>query len=552
MKIKAVLLALIISLSLVLVACGNSTNNTDNTNTNNQTTPPESPKQEKPYTRVENAIQPLVSYKTVQKTFFKKAIEYYGEYEYIGKDLPSDFGEYYKVVKTYDDFSKLVKSNYLDRSVFEDNYILVIHIKDGGKYTTDMGFSNFKVENGEASIDLYEYTGDLMYPDCEFNYTGYYLIPNTIEYEAKDFAPLSINSNIVYSYYTQDVELEGVQLGERALIFDSANEFEKFKDEYGVVGAYNLDDSAYIIVIEAPFSNVASIGPLTLEGNKLTLTIDDSGLYDFYEKSYLVIEVPTRPHGVDHVFFEGQIPNDATLEIIINQNSQPSAEEIENAQNNRPKMPYDLFLEALLYNHRSDNLTTRVDKVIVLENGQIKYGSQISKEKNDIHYTQRSTNSIEENGEISTHNWANLLNWQEKGREYAYEIENGVWIKKEGLHTCYSSIYDHFNIPNLQNHFNELTYDEKNGAYYADVIVDYTTIYDLKLKIENGYVSYVSFRTGGSFEGASEEYVVITTYDVGTTEIESISAGSEASLETIETSEEILVELEKYLIKADE
>ncbi len=565
MKKRSILISFIIFISIALASCSiipHSTSSQTDTNTSNKESAQtntgtqattsnaetNTSTQEKLYTKVDNAIQPVITYKTEKKSYYEKAICYYGQYEYIGKDLPKDFGDYYKVVKTYDAFSELVKSNYLERSVFEDNYILVIHRKDGGKYTTDMGFSNFRIENGEATIDLYEYTGNLCYPDCEFNYTGYYLIPNTIECEATTFAPLNINSTNINSYYTQDVEIEGLELGERALIFDGVEKFKKFKDQYGVEGGYNLDDSAYIIVIEAPFSDIASIGPLTLDGSKLTLTIDDSGLYDyFYEKKYLVIEVPTRAYGVDHDFFEGQIPNDITFEIIINENNQPDIEEIENAQNNRPKTPYDEFLEALLYNHRNNNLTTRVDKVILLENGQIKYGSQISKENNDIHYTHRSTNTIGENGEISTLDWAYLLNWQENGKEYACEIENGVWIRKEGRYTCYSSIYDHFNIPNLQNHFNELTYDEESGLYYADVIDDYDTIYDLRLKIENGYVSYVSFRTDGSYEGASEEYVVITTYDVENTQIPEVLVGSEASLKSIEASDEILAELERIM-----
>ena len=124
------------------------------------------------------------------------------------------------------------------------------------------------------------------------------------------------------------------------------------------------------------------------------------------------------------------------------------------------------------------------------------------------------------------------------------QTENGVWVKYDGVLKT-ESIYSHFNVPNLQNHFKELSYDEESGMYYADVIVSYTTIYDLRLKIENGYVSYVTFRQEGSWEGAVEELVIITTYDVGTTVVEEPSVGTEAELTTIEPSDEILAELDR-------
>ena len=123
------------------------------------------------------------------------------------------------------------------------------------------------------------------------------------------------------------------------------------------------------------------------------------------------------------------------------------------------------------------------------------------------------------------------------------QIENGIWVKYDGVLKT-ESIYSHFNVPNLQNHFKELSYDEETGIYSADIIASYTTIYDLRLKIENGYVSYVTFRQGGSWEGVSEELVIITTYDVDRTVVEEPIVGEEAKLTTIEPSDEILAELE--------
>ena len=553
MKKKIILLALIISVLLILSACGNTESTdtqlettTDDSNTETSTNDSNTETSTNPsYSKFDNAIQPVITYKTEKKSYYKKVLEYFGQYEYVGKDLPTDFGDYYKVVKAYDDFSELVKSNYLEKSVFEDNYVLVIHRKYGGRYITDMGFSNFKIENGEASIDLYEYTGDLSYPDCDFNQTEYYLIPNSIECESTSFKPLTINKTSVYSYDMDFVEIGEIDLGGRAIIFDEYSNFKDFKNLLDIKGLYGyFDDDSYIIIIEAPFSDIASVGPLTLEGSKLTLTIDDSALYDREQNKYLVIEVPTKEYGTGIDYFKGEIPSDCTLEIIINENNQPSFDEIDYAQKNRPETPYDKFLEALLFNHNNDNLTIRTDKVIIKQDGTIGYGSEINKESNKIGSTESTITYLYPNGEIS--NWSNayFTNYQDRYNAYSLQIENGVWVKYEGM-LLTESIYSHFNIPNLQNHFKELSYDEENGIYYADVVVDYTTIYDLRLKIENGYVSYVTFRQGGSWEGVVEELVIITTYDVGTTVVEEPSAGTEAELTTIEPSDEILAELDR-------
>ena len=553
MKKKIILLALIISVLLILSACGNTESTdtqlettTDDSNTETSTNDSNTETSTKPsYSKFDNAIQPVITYKTEKKSYYEKVLEYFGQYEYVGKDLPTDFGDYYKVVKAYDDFSELVKSNYLEKSVFEDNYVLVIHRKYGGRYITDMGFSNFKIENGEASIDLYEYTGNLSYPDCEFNQTEYYLIPNSIECESTSFKPLTINKTSVYSYDMDFVEIGEIDLGGRAIIFDEYSNFKDFKNLLDIKGLYAyFDNDSYIIIIEAPFSDVASVGPLTLEGSKLTLTIDDSALYDREQNKYLVIEVPTKEYGTGIDYFKGEIPSDCTLEIIINENNQPSFDEIDYAQKNRPETPYDKFLEALLFNHNSDNLTSRIDKVIIKEDGTIGYGSEINKESNKIGSTESTITYLYPNGEIS--NWSNayFTNYQDRYNAYSLQIENGVWVKYDGVLKT-ESIYSHFNVPNLQNHFKELSYDEENEIYYADVVVDYTTIYDLRLKIENGYVSYVTFRQGGSWEGVSEELVIITTYDVGTTLVEEPSAGTEAELTTIEPSDEILAELDR-------
>ena len=553
MKKKIILLALIISVLLILSACGNTEStdtqletNTDDSNTETSTNDSNTETSTKPsYSKFDNAIQPVITYKTEKKSYYEKVLEYFGQYEYVGKDLPTDYGDYYKVVKAYDDFSELVKSNYLEKSVFEDNYVLVIHRKYGGRYITDMGFSNFKIENGEASIDLYEYTGNLSYPDCDFNQTEYYLIPNSIECESTSFKPLTINKTSVYSYYIDLVEIGEIDLGGRAIIFDEYSNFKDFKDLLDIKGLYGyFDDDSYIIIIEAPFSDIASVGPLTLEGSKLTLTIDDSALYDREQNKYLVIEVPAKEYGIGFDYFKGEIPSDCTLEIIINENNQPSFDEIDYAQKNRPETPYDKFLEALLFNSTNDNLTIRTDKVIIKEDGTIGYGSEINKESNKIGSTESTITYLYPNGEIS--NWSNayFTNYQDRYNAYSLQIENGIWVKYDGVLKT-ESIYSHFNVPNLQNHFKELSYDEENGIYYADVVVDYTTIYDLRLKIENGYVSYVTFRQGGSWEGVVEELVIITTYDVGTTVVEEPSAGTEAELTTIEPSDEILAELDR-------
>ena len=544
LTITALILALLLLSACTFFAPDNSETNTETNTEINTEINTDTSTEAGTENGEQNVLQLAVTYKTEKKSYYEKVLYYFGQYEYVANDLPKDFGDFYKVVKSYDDFSELVKSNYLDKSLFENSYILVIHRKYGGRYITDMGFSNFRIENGEASIDLYEYTGNMSYPDCEFSYTEYYIIPNTIECEASTFKPLTINKTSVYSYYGEAADVEVGDLGTSAIIFDGYETFRSFKELVGLKGDFRTyDGNAYYFIVELPISDVASVGSLTLEGNKLSLTVDDSALYE-HEGKYFVFEV-RRNEQFENSFKE-QIPSDCTLEITINENNQPSYDEIDYAQKNRPETPYDKFLEALLFNHNNDNLTTRTDKVIIKQDGTVIYGSEINKKSNKIGSTETSTTFLYPNGEISHGNNAYFTNYQDRYNEYSLQIENGVWVKYDGVLKT-ESIYSHFNVPNLQNHFKELSYDEETGIYSADIIASYITIYDLRLKIENGCVSYVSFRQGGTWEGAIEELVIITTYDVGTTVVVEPTVGEEAVLTAIEPSEEILAEVERII-----
>ncbi len=832
MKLKAIIVLLIFVISLMLVGCGATPVNTDTGKVPDNT---DTQIQEKPYTKVEGAIQPKVSYKVVKKSFLDKVLYYYGRHEYIGADLPNGFGDYYKIVKTYEDFVPLTDACYIPKSVFESNYVLIIHRSYGGRYKTDMGFSNFKVENGEASIDLYEYTGALDYPDINFFQTEYYLIPNTCEYEADEFAPIKINKTTVYSYESEGMDIDSLELGERALIFDGNEAFSSFKEQYGVNNSYiSSTDDSYYIIIEAPFSDIASISDLTLSGGKLSITVDDSGLSDWYQEKYVAIRVPKNRYFVENEdadlsqeSYREKIPSDVSLEIVLNENSRPNNEEIDNALNNRhtmvdgavyptlntssesrdfyPQLVYELgrylgddlsglgygdfykvvkeyddlvglfengtyineevfdtsyvlivhryyaarppiqvgfsnfkvqdgkaqidlyeytgsgfvtcdefssmeiilipnteeheaqgfksisinrttvysyttecadidglklngralvFNDLKSYNEFADaygtkkftgyeskiliiptphisivscgyltldgnkltlkfdkdkwdhslcdkeyliirveneergldvpnstpqpgifcenitsemelcvviyednfpvtpyylseeefiavmqskqrNQTTRVDKLILKDDGTLTYGSQITERYHALYYTYSTTRNEYTDGTVTVSSGAYFLDMF-VGHEYSIEIENGKWVKKDGLNMCNSSIYDHFNIPNLQNHYSELSYDWASGMYYADEINDQGRILrDVKLKIENGCVVYASFRTDGSYEGAKEEYVVITTYDIGRTEAKEITDDSDAVLDEIAISEEIQDELKK-------
>ena len=555
LTITALILALLLLSACTFFAPDNSETNTETSTETNTETNTEINTEINTDTSTEagtengeqNVLQLAVTYKTEKKSYYEKVLYYFGQYEYVANDLPKDYGDFYKVVKSYDDFSELVKSNYLDKSLFENNYILVIHRKYGGRYIEDMGFSNFRIENGEAFIDLYEYTGNMNYPDCEFLYTEYYVIPNTIECEATEFKPLTINKTSIYSYDVSFFDAEGLELGNTAMIFDGYSEFKEFEDLLGVKSyASYFDKDGYFIVIERPVLDVASVGPLKLEGEKLMLTIDDSALHERERGQYMVIGVSKEGNNQQYDFFNEKIPNDCTLEIIINENNQPSFDEIDYAQKNRPETPYDMFLEALLFNHNNDNLTSRIDKVIIKQDGTVIYGSEISRKDDNVYCTESTTTNLHPDGTVSVGSYAYFTNYQDRYNEYSLQIENGVWVKYDGVLKT-ESIYSHFNVPNLQNHFKELSYDEETGIYSADIIASYITIYDLRLKIENGCVSYVSFRQGGTWEGAIEELVIITTYDVGTTVVVEPTVGEEAVLTAIEPSEEILAEVERII-----
>ena len=112
--------------------------------------------------------------------------------EYIGNDFPSERGTYIKLIDTASEFEACVDNYDIDKSIFEDNYVLALNIHlSFTLYTWRLlGCHNLKCEDGEYSIDLDYYSQNegngKAYPDGdeEVNSVKYYLIPKS---EANSF-----------------------------------------------------------------------------------------------------------------------------------------------------------------------------------------------------------------------------------------------------------------------------------------------------------------------------------------------------------------------------
>ena len=74
---------------------------------------------------------------------------------YLGTDLPSDVGNYYREILSFEDFCKLVEHpEEIDENLFENNFVLVIKRVSGG-YFADIGFKNYDTHFHNIELDSF-------------------------------------------------------------------------------------------------------------------------------------------------------------------------------------------------------------------------------------------------------------------------------------------------------------------------------------------------------------------------------------------------------------
>ena len=263
---------LVFAMLLILTSCGNQTIDSDKTddssnnippqnsnideninstvNSNNSTdsrNPPEDNQTENPVgeqnDNKDNLVEgklPVVSYSYTQNN------EYYSSAKFVSNtyyhSLSYEFGEWYKIVKSYDELVQIDSETTVDSAIFEENYILVVHrYYNGSLYYDYIGYKNAQhTEEGfEITLDCYE---------PEEDWTEQYRVVESVEYlvipkaELEDVSALEgkliLNYNerdfyerVWYSIFEEKVsEFENGNVW----IFKNPTEYVEFMEAYGV------------------------------------------------------------------------------------------------------------------------------------------------------------------------------------------------------------------------------------------------------------------------------------------------------------------------------
>ena len=262
---------LVFAMLLILASCGNQTIDSDKTgdtsnissqdsnvdensnstiNSNNSTdsqNPPEDNPTENPdgeqNDNEDNLVEiklPVVSYSHTQNN------EYYSSAKFIKNtyyyDLSYEFGEWYKIVKSYEELIQIDSETTVDTDIFEENYILIVHrYYNGGLYYDYIGYKNAQhTEEGfEITLDCYE---------PEEDWTEQYRVVESVEYlvvpkaELEDVSAsegkliLNYNERDFYERACHSISEEKASEFENGnvWIFKNPTEYVEFMESYGV------------------------------------------------------------------------------------------------------------------------------------------------------------------------------------------------------------------------------------------------------------------------------------------------------------------------------
>ncbi len=144
-------------------------------------------------------------------TVVSKEHNYYttlNEMEYKGEDFPNERGTYIKLIKTIEEFKTCFECENVEKTVFENNYILALKIhEDITLYSYKMiGCHNLEYEDGEyqISLDYYRQVGgdnekSRIYPDYaeEINVVKFFVLPKTEINAFDNVQNVKINKNLI-------------------------------------------------------------------------------------------------------------------------------------------------------------------------------------------------------------------------------------------------------------------------------------------------------------------------------------------------------------------
>lgn len=400
---------------------------------------------------------------------------------YKGNDYPNKTGEYYKLFTSYEQFRSLYDTvENVEPVLFNDFDLLMIYRFYGSRGGGDIGFSEFFIdEDGSAQIKLCERGTTGCVNQVEYKSTLFILVPKQEKGKVEEFKEINIIKDTIYPYKVSFYEDIGIELKGEALFFNDRNSYNSFAEEKGLKKASGYGEIS-VLIIKNPSSKCWIYGPLSLKENELTLvatkTNDQIG---FEQNGYVAIEIeryitPGESNSL-YTTFEHTVTKEMSLNIQVYE--YPKGEPAFYNESDFGKALYD---ESKSY--------TSVQTIYMYFNDRTVIGTRKKYvEGKKVHVVE--TYITNRDGEITTfveemyHDYEN---------ECHYEIEDGVWKRKEG-NLLTESLFSSIATGNIGQSYSSLSYDIDTGTYYTKELKTYDTFYNFELKFFDGFVMTTSF-----------------------------------------------------------
>lgn len=193
----------------------------------------------------ESQATQVATFTKEQKYGYYSLANYYSEV-YYADNLPDyEMGQWYKVIKSYEELTQIDRETTIDASLFENNHILIVHRHYYESFDDYIGYKDATVtENGfEITLDSYESEKLLYDIDIVIESVEYLIIPNEeIKTLSVSEGNLTINYNKTtfwqrMAHYVSEEKTSDLKNG-RVWLFDDIEKYASFMKEYGIARPY--------------------------------------------------------------------------------------------------------------------------------------------------------------------------------------------------------------------------------------------------------------------------------------------------------------------------
>ncbi len=246
---------------------------------------------------------------------------------YLKNDFPNDYGEYYKVIKTYDELEETISNlGSISESIFDKNYVVVLmQHYENRPWSTHIGYRNARFGEKEYIVaDCYLYK-DRAYPEeiVEYKKISYLIIPKI---EVGNYMNEGIREICVVfeerEYYNFNLvsireDVKNDLKNGMSWIIKNKNDMENLKNKYNL--DFNIDIQtdhfALALYLEEGFCDYVGFKYFYSSAENIYITLEKtSSTAEMLDEPFVYfIEIPTN-------VVEGELPQDFKLTLFEQEN----------------------------------------------------------------------------------------------------------------------------------------------------------------------------------------------------------------------------------------